>query len=484
MAQIDHTGKSETTSRILKTLGIFGGVQVVTILCSVIRTKLAALWIGPAGVGLLAVYNSTIELLNQTSQLSLNQSAVPDLSASRNDSATGPRIVGAFRTILKAMGLIGFAVVLLTSPLISLWVFGDITHTVAFCLLAIIPVFSSIINTESTIMRGYDRLRPLAKTTLYSSVALVVSAVPLFYFFRLHAVVPVIILGYAFNSLFSIHFRQRDIAAAKETLAQAWELCRPMISLGAFLTLSTFVSLLASNIFVVYLNRSYSGDAVGFYQAGYTLLNTYVGLILTAMSTEFYPRLSAMKSNMRMEVAMSHEIKIILWILLPLLIGFICCSELCVNILYSSKFSETIPFIVFGAPGVVMRAVATCICFSILAKGSGKLYIFTETFSAMMYLAFYIPLYRHFGYTGLGIAYTLWYAAYLAAVYLIYRYRFGMKLHRGIPTLILCTIATAILAVAGYCTIGPAWTLILLLPAASWGTFQNLKYKSCKNCKK
>lgn len=480
MAQIDHSGKSETTSRVLKTLGIFGGVQVATILCSVVRTKLAALWIGPAGVGLLALYNSTIELLNQTSQLSMNQSAVRDLSATRDDAEAGPRIVGAFRTVLKAMGLIGFAVVLLASPLISLWVFGDTSHTIAFCLLAIIPMLSSIINTEATIMRGYDRLRPLAKTSLYSSVALVVTAVPLFYFFRLRAVVPVLILAYAFNALFAIRFRQRDIVAAKETLAEAWKLSRPMLSLGTFFTLSTFVTLLASNIFVVYLNRSDGGDSVGIYQAGYTLLNTYVGLLLTAMSTEFYPRLSAMKSAMRMEVAMNHEIKIILWILLPLLIVFICCSELCISILYSSKFSHAIPFIIFGAPGVVLRAVATCICFSILAKGSGKIYIFTETFSALMYLALYIPLYRHFGYTGLGIAYTLWYGAYLSAVYLIYRRRFGLKLRRGIPGLIFGATATAIAAVAGYHTIGPVWTLILLLPATAVGTLRNLKYKSYK----
>ncbi len=40
---------SSATSKVLKALGVFGSVQVVTILCSVIRTKLVALWIGPAG---------------------------------------------------------------------------------------------------------------------------------------------------------------------------------------------------------------------------------------------------------------------------------------------------------------------------------------------------------------------------------------------------------------------------------------------------
>lgn len=48
--------KSATTAKVIKAMGIFGGVQSLQILCSVIRTKLVAVWIGPAGVGLIALY--------------------------------------------------------------------------------------------------------------------------------------------------------------------------------------------------------------------------------------------------------------------------------------------------------------------------------------------------------------------------------------------------------------------------------------------
>lgn len=47
---------------ILKAMGIFGGVQVLTIICSIIRTKLVALWIGPFGVGLFGIYNQALEI--------------------------------------------------------------------------------------------------------------------------------------------------------------------------------------------------------------------------------------------------------------------------------------------------------------------------------------------------------------------------------------------------------------------------------------
>jgi PST family polysaccharide transporter len=42
--------KNNITNGVLKALGIFGGVQMITIICSILRTKLIAVWIGAAGV--------------------------------------------------------------------------------------------------------------------------------------------------------------------------------------------------------------------------------------------------------------------------------------------------------------------------------------------------------------------------------------------------------------------------------------------------
>ncbi len=220
-----------TTGRVLKALGLFGGVQMASILCSVVRTKLAALWIGPAGVGLMAVYNSTIDLMTQTSQLSLPQSTVPDLARTRHDRIAGPATVGAVRKLIRSLGFIAFALVILFSPLMSRWAFGDTNHTVAFCVLALIMIFNGFTNSETTIMRGYDRLRLLARTAICTSVSTLVTAVILFYFFRIKAVVPVLLFSYGFNSLFAMLFKPSDIKAARVGLATAWKVYRPMISL-------------------------------------------------------------------------------------------------------------------------------------------------------------------------------------------------------------------------------------------------------------
>ena len=41
---------------IVKATGLFGGTQVFTILCSIIKTKLVAIWLGAEGVGIIGLY--------------------------------------------------------------------------------------------------------------------------------------------------------------------------------------------------------------------------------------------------------------------------------------------------------------------------------------------------------------------------------------------------------------------------------------------
>lgn len=68
------------SARIIKTMGLFGSVQGLVLLCGVVRTKLVALWIGAAGVGLFSIYNSAIDLVVTVAMLGIAASAVRDIA--------------------------------------------------------------------------------------------------------------------------------------------------------------------------------------------------------------------------------------------------------------------------------------------------------------------------------------------------------------------------------------------------------------------
>ena len=110
-APLTSRGRSGMTAAILKVMGIFGGVQVLTILCAIVRTKFVALWIGPAGVGLFGIYNSALDMVKSVAQLGIGESAVRDLSNSPRERLAA--VVLSLRRWSWALGVIGAALKLI-----------------------------------------------------------------------------------------------------------------------------------------------------------------------------------------------------------------------------------------------------------------------------------------------------------------------------------------------------------------------------------
>ena len=78
--------KRNNYSHILKYTGLFGGVQGISILVGIIRNKIVAWLLGPEGMGLISLFNSTIKLVSDSTNLGLSMSAVREISdAYEND---------------------------------------------------------------------------------------------------------------------------------------------------------------------------------------------------------------------------------------------------------------------------------------------------------------------------------------------------------------------------------------------------------------
>ena len=72
--------QESTYRQIFKTTGIFGGVQVFNILISIINSTVIAVLLGPAGIGLNVVLNSTFDVCTAITGLGLVVSAFTEVS--------------------------------------------------------------------------------------------------------------------------------------------------------------------------------------------------------------------------------------------------------------------------------------------------------------------------------------------------------------------------------------------------------------------
>lgn len=466
-AEMTAKGRSTLSARVLKVMGLFSGVQVVTILCSIIRTKLVAIWLGPAGMGLFGLYYSVIETISSVTQMGTGTGVIRELAMSPR--AAIPKLVTVVRRWGMWLGLAGATLTLALSPMLSRFTFGDGSHTTGFVILAAAVLLLTLSNTEGAVFQGLKRYSRLAKATVAGAVGGLAVSAPMYYFWGIDSVVPSLLAYVVVTWLCRGLYRERverydHPLTPRETFVAG----KGFALLGVYMTVTVFATNAVSYVFMSYLNREAGTDTAGLYQAGFTLVNRYVGLVLAAVGMEYLPRLSEVsQSKHRTELFLTHEIVLIMLVMFPVVTIFVVGDELLVRLLYSTPFLEMLPFVTWAVIGTVFRAWSWCLAFVILAKSDGPVYLVTELLSALVAIGLNILFYDHWGIAGLGYAYILWYVFYMAEMWVVCRMRYKIKLKGDAVLLPLTVFGICALAALIRTTLG--WHIALPLVGTAAG---------------
>ncbi len=457
-----HTSATSTlTARVLKALSVFGSLEVINMACAVIRTKLVALWIGAAGVGVISLFNSTMEMLRQVLLLNMRTGAVRDIAAA--DEAGRGVVCKATTRLGLIIGIVSSIIVAALSPLLSRVTFGTYDYTWAFAVLSLTMFASAVADSSRAVLQGLARLRHLAVASLWGGVVSTAVAVPMFYWWRMDAIVPVLMV-FSFVTAAFLIVQPTGLVPTKYKAAELTAPMKSIIRFGGYITVAIGFTLLADYALRVYLNASASIEAVGRFQAGYTVVNSYVGIIFTAITMEFYPRLASVASRRRRaEVIVAHEITIVQWILLPVVIVFLSADQLIIRVLYSESFIDAVEYMSPAIVGVMLRGSSWCMSYMMLANSDGRAYVVTEIASSLLMLGLSIALWQDYGFAGLGAAYLIQYIVYAAMTYGVCRVRYRMRMPAAVVRLIVAMPLIAGAALAMRLTIG-WWAPLLLLP--------------------
>ena len=432
--------KGGTSGVVMKAMGLFGGMQMLVILCGVVRVKIVALLLGAIGVGLFSIFNNALTLLSTATQLGLRSSAVREVAAGDDDRAA--RSVAMVRFWGRVLGLFGLVVTLVAAPVLSVYTFGDFSHTPGFMMIGVAVGLMALTVAEQAVMQGRKRLGALARSTMAGVIGGLVVSLPLVYFLRMNSIVPVVV-AYAVTAWIGVTIYRRgdEEPVCRARAKELWREGLPMLRLGGYMTVAAVVTEAVNYVFITYLTHAGGTDAVGVYQSGYTVMMRYVGMVFTALGVEYYPRLASSNANpARQQVFINHETMLLLAVFMPL-------APLVVKILYTAEFLDAVPYIIAAAPGVVLRGYSWCLSFLMLARGDGRTYIITEIVSSLIGLALNVTGYRYGGMLGLGLSFTLWYAVYAVMMVVVNVRLYGGRMSRRV-TLTSLSVLAAVIAIA------------------------------------
>lgn len=420
--------------QIMKATSIFGGVQIFNIFISIIRSKFVAVLLGPTGIGIMGLLISSIGLIGSLTNFGLGTSAIKDIAAAHGteDQNRIAIVVTVFRRLVWITGLLGTLLAIILSPWLSQLTFGNEDYTLAFIWISITLLVNQLSSGQLVVLQGIRQLKLLAKANLTGSALGLVVTLPLYYFYHIDGIVPGIIGTSLITLLFSwVYSRKINIKLTIVPRSQTFEEGKSMLRMGFLISLSGLLSVGASYLIRIFISRTGGVEQVGFYTAGFAIINTYVGLIFNAMSTDYYPRLSAVAHDNKLcKQTINHQAEIALLILAPILIIFLVFINSIVILLYSKQFIAINGMIYWTALGMFFRATCWSIGFVFLAKGSSKLFFWNELLSNIYFLIFNIIGYHLWGLTGLGISFVLTYILYLIQVFMISYLKFEFSFDR------------------------------------------------------
>lgn len=413
----------------MKATSIFGGVQIFNILNSIIRSKFIAVFLGPGGMGIVTLLTSTTGLIVGLTNFGLGISAVKDVAAAHGlgDESRIATVITVLKYWVWVTGTLGTLVMILFSPWLSQFTFGNRDYTIAFIWISVTLLLTQLTNCQLVILQGLQKLQYLAKASLAGSTLGMIFTIPLYYMFGIKGIVPVFIISSLLSFLVSWYYaRKVKIEFVSLSRARIREEGKNMLSMGFVISMSGLLSLGSYYLVTIFISKTAGVSQVGLYSAGFAIINSYVGLIFNAMGTDYYPRLSNVAHcNELCKQSINQQAEIALLILSPILIVFLVFINWIIIIIYSDKFITVDAMLEWAALGMLFKATSWAMSFILLAKGASKLFFWNELITYIYMFILNILGYHYLGLTGLGISFLAGYLIYAIQIFVLINIKYN-----------------------------------------------------------
>lgn len=403
--------------QIVQSISIFGSMHLIAMAISVFRSKIAALWLGSQGVGILGLFLSTINLIVSLVNVGLSTSLVRYLSGAEEYELS--RKLTITQWVLLSTGVIGAVAVFLLAPVIAQATFQDSAFAWAFRWIAVSIFFKQLTTGYSSILQSKRKIKSFANANLIANVVGVMCTIPMYYFFKIDGIVYNILVvaiveamvlygAYRLNYFLESKVETRDIVReSKVVLKSGFSFC-----------LSNFIALLSVYVVQVFISKHSDYHTLGLYVSGFAVLNTYVALVFTVMGMDYFPRISKLKLGAPSLVEeVNNQFYIGMIVLMPILLGLLLGAPWVIKVLYSSEFLDTVTYIYIASLGVFLKLFSWLVGYVLISKGSNKMVMFNALIFNLLFVLLHCIGFYFYGLKGIAWCSSLYYLFHLLGNY-------------------------------------------------------------------
>jgi PST family polysaccharide transporter len=468
------SSQTHSYGQILKSSALIGASSAIDILFRIVRVKAIALWLGPSGVGLFGLFTSIADLSFSLAGLGFESSGVRQiaLAVGTGDGDRIARTVRILRWSCALLGLVGAALLVVFAAPVSRLTFGTDAHAGLVALLALAVSFRLVTAGQAAVLRGMRRIADLARMDIWGALLGTALTLPLIYFLRDEGIVPSIVAAAAVTIATSWWYsRKIRVGDPRTTASETGLEVRALLRLGFAFALSGLMTMGVAYAVRVLVLRELGVEAAGHYQAAWTIGSLYVGFILQAMGTDFYPRLTAAAdAHDECNRLVNEQAQVSLLLAGPGLLATLSFAPLVIALFYSREFQEAEGALRWICLGMSLRVVTWPLGFIVVAKGMQRAFIAIDVACSLAQLGLAWLLVPLLGVDGAGMAFFGLYVFHAMLVYPIARSVTGFRWSAANKRIGLVFLPVVALVLASFRVLPWAWaTAVGALAVAATG---------------
>lgn len=421
---------------ILRSSSIIGGSKVVNVAIGLVKMKAVAVLLGPSGVGLAGLYLNLIQTAASVSSMGLGTVGTRQIAAA--NAVGGEEAVGRTRRALLWgtiwLSLLGAAIFWLSSGWIARFILGDESRSAEVAWLSLGVALTVAAGSQGALLTGLRRVGDLARINIVSGLLGAVFGVLAVWICGSYGVLVMVLVGPVVTFVAGHVFvlRLGPAAGQKATRAEMFGQWRAMAGLGVAFMMSGVVTTLGHLAVRALVQRELGSDALGNFQAAWSIGMTYLGFVLAAMGTDFYPRLTAVMGDHPAAVRLvNQQVEVALLLCAPVLLAMLGFAPWVIQLLYSGEFGPAVDILRWHLVADVLKVMSWPLGFILLAAGAGKTFVTVEFVGIAVLVSGVILGLPVIGITAAGVSFFGLYATYLPLVYWLGLRRIGFNWARA-----------------------------------------------------
>lgn len=406
-----------------------GTASIFQILLNIIRNKLTAVILGTYGIGILSIINSILGIAQPLSNLSINNGIVKKVSEDENNKEELEQVITTsyITTFITSAFLV--IVMIIFSKQISIANFNDNKYYVFIIIIALSIPISTFNSIDVSIINGFRKINTIAKISIVTCIINIFVSIFFIYKYNLngaiYSIIIMTIISYIINFIaLKKIFKSYNFKFKLSIKNFKIDVLKTLTAFG----MTSICALLFSNISLLiikgYITKKLGIEYNGIFQADWSIINQYVGIVFSSCAVYYFPALCALKTNKEKVNEINKTLEMLLVACVPLFIVVLCFKDILIITLYSSKFIMAADILSVFIIGDYFKIIAWTLGFAFLPINKVKAFIKIDFCSNVLFTVLSIVLINIF-----GDLYGVAYAYVILNIVITFVYYFYLKVN-------------------------------------------------------